>query len=81
MLGRIIEYFYFNLKLKCNRTEFIHSIITAIKTTEAGKSIYKTMVEQRNKFRRIGRKINGKCLGTVALTKGLEFDTVIILDA
>lgn len=81
LLGRIIEYFYFNLKLKCNRTEFIHSIITAIKTTEAGKSIYKTMIEQRNKFRRIGRKIDGKCLGTVALTKGLEFDTVIILDA
>lgn len=81
MLGKIIEYFYFTLKFKCNRTEFIHSIITVIKTTEGGKSIYKTMVEQRNKFRKIGRKIDGKCLGTVALTKGLEFDTVIILDA
>lgn len=39
------------------------------------------MINQRNKFRRVGRKIDGKCLDTVELTKGLEFDTVIILDA
>ena len=81
LLGKIIEYFYYNLKLKCNRTEFIHCVLNAINLTEYGDSIYKTMVEQRNKFRRVGRKVDGKCLGTVALTKGLEFDTVIILDA
>jgi len=81
LFGKIIEYFYYTLKLKCNRTEFIHSILNAIKMTEHGNSIYKTMVEQRNKFRRVGRKVDGKCLGTVALTKGLEFDTVVILDA
>ncbi len=81
LFGKIIEYFSSTLKLKCNRTEFLYSILNAIKLTEQGKSIYQTMVEQRNKFRRVGRKINGKCLGTVALTKGLEFDTVIILDA
>lgn len=81
LFGKIIEYFYYTLKLKCNRTEFIHCILNAINLTEYGDSIYKTMVEQRNKFRRVGRKIDGKCLGTVALTKGLEFDTVVILDA
>lgn len=81
LLGKIIEYFYCTLKLKCNRTEFIHCVLNAIKMTEDGDSIYKTMVDQRNKFRRVGRKINGKCLGTVALIKGLEFDTVVILDA
>lgn len=27
----------------------------------------------------MGRKIEGKCIGTTLLTKGLEFDTVIIL--
>lgn len=81
LFGKIIEYFYYTLKLKCNRTEFIYCILNAIKMTEYGNSIYKTMVEQRNKFRRVGRKVDGKCLGTVALTKGLEFDTVIILDA
>jgi len=81
LFGRIIEYFYYNLKLKCIRTEFIHCVLNAIKMTEDGGSIYKTMVDQRNKFRRVSRKIDGKCLGTVALTKGLEFDTVVILDA
>ena len=39
------------------------------------------MINQRNKFRRVGRKIDRKCLCTVELTKGLEFDTVIILNA
>lgn len=78
---KVIEYFYYNLNLKCNRTEFINCVLNAIKMTEVGDSIYKTMIDQRNKFRRVGRKIDGKCLGTVELTKGLEFDTVIILDA
>lgn len=81
LFGKIIEYFYYTLKLKCSRTEFIHCILNAINMTEYRNSIYKTMVDQRNKFRKVGRKINGKCLGTVALTKGLEFDTVVILDA
>ncbi|MFV1977526.1 MAG: hypothetical protein ACC651_17435 [Candidatus Scalindua sp.] len=29
----------------------------------------------------MGRKIKGKCIGTTLLTKGLEFDTVAILNA
>ena len=39
------------------------------------------MVLYKNILRRSGRKISGKCIGTTALTKGLEFDTVAILDA
>lgn len=39
------------------------------------------MKEMRNVVRRGGRKIRGRCIGTTLLTKGLEFDTVIILDA
>jgi len=35
----------------------------------------------RNVKRRMGRKIKGKCIGTTLLTKGLEFDTVAILNA
>ena len=34
----------------------------------------------RNVKRRMGRKIVGKCIGTTLLTKGLEFDTVAILN-
>ena len=39
------------------------------------------MVLQRNKIRKIGRKVDEKCIGTTLLTKGLEFDAVIIVDA
>ena len=35
----------------------------------------------RNITRKIGRNITGKCIGTTLLVKGLEFDTVVILDA
>jgi DNA helicase-2/ATP-dependent DNA helicase PcrA len=44
-------------------------------------SVYEAMKEIRNIKRRIGRKIEGKCIGTTLLTKGLEFDTVAVLDA
>ena len=48
---------------------------------ENTESVYKAMINQRNRIRRLGRKVEGKCLGTTPLTKGLEFDTVAILDA
>ena len=44
-------------------------------------SIYENMIEYKNRIRQIGKKIEGKCLGTTLLTKGLEFDTVVIVDA
>ena len=37
------------------------------------------MNQYKNKIRMSGRKVLGKCIGTTLLTKGLEFDTVIIL--
>ena len=39
------------------------------------------MFEKRNHIRRVGRKLYGRCIGTTLLTKGLEFDTVIVLNA
>ena len=33
---KVIEYFYYNLNLKCNRTEFINCALNAIKMTEEG---------------------------------------------
>lgn len=44
-------------------------------------TVIDAMKEIRNIKRRFGRKVTGKCLGTTLLTKGLEFDTVVILDA
>lgn len=70
------------LKLKYKRDEIIFSFLRALK--EAGQSnisVYEAMKRNRNTIRRSGRKIHGKCIGTTLLTKGLEFDTVAILNA
>jgi superfamily I DNA/RNA helicase len=70
------------LKLKYKRDEIIYSFLRSLR--EAGQSdisVYEAMKKSRNIIRRSGRKIHGKCIGTTLLTKGLEFDTVAILDA
>ena len=43
--------------------------------------MYDNMILHRNRVRIIGRKVEGKCIGTTLLTKGLEFEDVIIIDA
>lgn len=68
--------------VKCYRKELISSICKALEEANLKKiSVYEAMVSQRNNIRRLGRKIHGNCIGTTLLTKGLEFDTVLILDA
>lgn len=39
------------------------------------------MKKNRDVLRRVGRNIKGRCIGTTLLTKGLEFDVVIVLNA
>ena len=70
------------LKLKYKRDEIIFSFLRALKEAEqSNTSVYEAMNKSRNIIRRTGRKVHGKCIGTTLLTKGLEFDTVAILDA
>jgi len=79
---KIINYLKKIMKLKTKRQDLLNSIIKAmnISITE-NITVYEGMVKHRNMIRRIGRKVHGKCIGTTLLTKGLEFDTVIILNA
>jgi DNA helicase-2/ATP-dependent DNA helicase PcrA len=49
--------------------------------TSKKNTVFDDMKETRNIIRRTGRKVHAKCLGTTLLTKGLEFDIVVILDA
>jgi superfamily I DNA/RNA helicase len=70
------------LKCKFKREEVLYSLMNALEQAIlCGTSVNDAMMEQRNRIRRYGRKVKGKCLGTTLLTKGLEFDTVVILDA
>lgn len=67
---------------KCARQSLLSSIIKSLEESKFSHiSIYEAMKNHRNLIRRTGRKIDGKCIGTTLLTKGLEFDTVAILDA
>lgn len=69
-------------KVRCHRIEMLLSVCNALKIAANKKiTVYEAMVETRNIVRRIGRKIYGKYIGTTLLTKGLEFDTVAIIDA
>lgn len=78
----IINFFSKELHLRPKRPELLHSLSTCIRNATLNKnSIYENMIEYKNRIRQIGKKIDGKCLGTTLLTKGLEFDTVVIVDA
>ena len=44
-------------------------------------TILERMAQNRNKVRMVGRIVDGKCIGTTLLTKGLEFEDVIVIDA
>lgn len=70
------------LRLKTTRWELLDGVLHAMKMAiEEQTTVYESMVQQKNRLRRVGRKIHGKCLGTTLLTKGLEFDTVTVLNA
>jgi len=68
--------------MRSYRRELFSSLLKALEgATVNNISVYESMVAKRNQTRRIGRKIIGRCIGTTLLTKGLEFDTVVVLNA
>lgn len=69
-------------KINYNRKELLITICKALDYAEFNNcSVFEAVVKNRNKIRRIGRSVEGRFLGTTLLTKGLEFDTVAILNA
>lgn len=78
----IIRFFLKDVGMKPKRSEVVHSIQYCLKNyPDRDVSVYESMKRMRDSIRRGGRKIQGRCIGTTLLTKGLEFDTVIVLDA
>ncbi|MBE8715495.1 UvrD-helicase domain-containing protein [Sphingobacterium hungaricum] len=69
-------------KLRQKREAVYKNFLNSLKqATYENISVYEAMKINRNHIGRVGRKVHGKCIGTTLLTKGLEFDTVVILDA
>ena len=78
----IINFFSNTLYLRPKRPELLHSLSTCMRNAILNNnSVYENMIEYKNRIRHIGKKIDDRCLGTTLLTKGLEFDTVIVVDA
>lgn len=68
--------------VKCYRRDLLRSILASItEAYQSGITVTEAMKKNRDMIRRVGKRIVGKCVGTTLLTKGLEFDTVIVLDA
>lgn len=66
--------------LKCQYCGIRDAVIKCFKYAEQHCcSLYEAMKHLKSIIRHQGRIIEGKCIGTTLLTKGLEFDTVIIL--
>lgn len=81
-MNNIILWLKNNLKIKYKRDGLLYAVLNALKHSDLeGIPVYEAMKNSRNHIRRSGRKIKGKCIGTTLLTKGLEFDTVAIMDA
>lgn len=68
-------------KIKYKREELGRTFTVGLKQSYLNNiSVYQAVKDNRNLIRRTGRKVHGKCIGTTLLTKGLEFDTVVLLD-
>lgn len=66
----------------CYRPEVFKNICSSLIQAHKEKvTVYEAMLQKRNQVRMLGRKVYGKCIGTTLLTKGLEFDTVLVLHA
>jgi DNA helicase-2/ATP-dependent DNA helicase PcrA len=64
------------------RCQIIYDAKLALKEAACNKTLIETaMIKIHNTRRRVGRQIRSKSVGTALLTKGLEFDHVVILDA
>lgn len=82
-MSSLLLYIRTDLKIKTQiRRELLSSLIKALNDSANEQiTVYEAMKAHKNIVRRVGRKVQGKCIGTTLLTKGLEFDTVAILDA
>lgn len=70
------------LNIKVVRNDVYYTIERVlIDASRRNISLSESLKHNRDVVRRIGRNIQGKYLGTILLTKGLECDTVIVLNA
>lgn len=81
-LASLVSMLKQDLKLRPKRADVVLSILLCLKeANENATSVLEEMKKQKNRIRQVGRRIEGRCIGTTLLTKGLEFDTVVLIEA
>ena len=64
------------------RKEFVRNMVKVlVEADKLGLTAKEALVRNRNIVRRSGRTLARKSIGTTLLTKGLEFDNVVVLNA
>ena len=68
--------------IKVYHRTFLHTLLQCFEIVKLNDiTLYEAMKIVKSRARHYGRKVQGKCIGTTLLIKGLEFDTVILWDA
>lgn len=81
-LFQVIDYVTGLPDVKCHHKEVLYAVkscVTIIRNNDL--SVFDAMKTYKSRIRHQGRTIEGRCIGTTLLTKGLEFNTVIIMNA
>lgn len=80
-LFQVIDYVMSLPDVKCRHKEVLYAVkscVTIVRNNDL--SVFDAMKTYKSRIRHQGRAIEGRCIGTTLLTKGLEFDTVIIMN-
>lgn len=81
-LFQVIDYVMMLPKVKCHHKEVFYAIKSCVSIVRNNElSVFEAMKVYKSRIRHMGRVIKGRSIGTTLLTKGLEFDTVIVMDA
>ena len=81
-IAKIIEAIFRLPDNKTTRSIFVKDIISVLNEAyRFNNSALEALKRNRDKCRRVGRKTEGRCIGTTLLTKGMEYDTVVVLNA
>lgn len=80
-LSPLISFFDETIKLRSKRQSLLYTVKKCIRDSiNNDLPVYENMCNHKNALRVKGRKVEGRCVGTTLLTKGLEFSIVVILD-
>ena len=78
----LIEFIRQEFGCRVVRCDVYYTILRILQQAVSSNiSMSEALKLNRDKTRKVGRHINGKYIGTTLLTKGLECDTVLVLDA